>query len=587
MAAGPEDEPPFSPSDFLDLPPTPCLEEGNDNLVPPFIARVLMEDEDIDDDHPALLKVQQPFAEILSAGSAFAANDATWPYDPVELSQMLLLSNSRTQPPPSMGAHCDGQNRVTMEMLNQAFLKGMEEANKFLPKSNNSFLTDTSIDRLSMSQQAANNDTRGRKNRRHDINWDHVLEAETGRNCKLMAPDTEEATEMVDEFIQNGYQSLLDRMMDLSISMDRETEKNARKKKSTSEAVDLRTLLIHCAQAVATGDRHAATELIREMKQRSSPRGDATQRLAHCFTQGLEARLAGTGARRVSAVEFHKAYQLYMAVCCFQMMAFKFSNITICKAIAGRKKVHIVDYGGAPEVRITGIDFPRPGFRPAARVEQTGRRLSNFARQCGIPFKFSSIVAKWETIVVDDLNIEPDEVLIVNGLFHFGTLSDEGGDIDSPSPRDMVLKNIQRMRPDVFILCIENSSYKAPFFVTRFREALFYYSSMFDMMDAIAPRDDTERMLVEQELFGRCALNAIACEGTDRVERPETYRQWQVRNDRAGLRQLPLDPDVVKAIKKKVKDGYHKDFFIDVDQQWLLQGWKGRTLYAMSTWVAN
>lgn len=79
-------------------------------------------------------------------------------------------------------------------------------------------------------------------------------------------------------------------------------------------------------------------------------------------------------------------------------------------------------------------------------------------------------------------------------------------------------------------------------------------------------------------------MNAIACEGSDRVERPETYRQWQLRNDRAGLRQLPLDVDIVKAVSKKVKDGYHKDFFIDVDQRWLLQGWKGRVLYAMSTW---
>jgi hypothetical protein len=37
-----------------------------------------------------------------------------------------------------------------------------------------------------------------------------------------------------------------------------------------------------------------------------------------------------------------------------------------------------------------------------------------------------------------------------------------------------------------------------------------------------------------------------------------------VRNDRAGLKQLPLDPDIVS---KKVKDKYHKDFVIDVDQQ--------------------
>jgi hypothetical protein len=60
-----------------------------------------------------------------------------------------------------------------------------------------------------------------------------------------------------------------------------------------------------------------------------------------------------------------------------------------------------------------------------------------------------------------------------------------------------------------------------------------------------------------------------------------------VRNDRAGLRQLPLDPDIVKGISNKVKDKYHKDFVIDVDQQWLLQGLKGCIFYAMSSWVAN
>jgi hypothetical protein len=110
---------------------------------------------------------------------------------------------------------------------------------------------------------------------------------------------------------------------------------------------------------------------------------------------------------------------------------------------------------------------------------------------------------------------------------------------------------------------------------------------MFDMMDAAAPRDSEQRLLVEQDLFGRRVLNAVACEGFDRVERPETYKQWQARNDRAGLRQLPLDPDIVKAVSEKVRDNYHRDFVIYVDQNWLLQGWKGRTLYAMSTWVAN
>jgi hypothetical protein len=197
-------------------------------------------------------------------------------------------------------------------------------------------------------------------------------------------------------------------------------------------------------------------------------------------------------------------------------------------------------------------------------------------------------VAKWETVCADDLDIEPDEVLVVNGLFHLGRLMDEGiNGIYSPSPRDVLLGNIRKMRPHVFILGVENSLHNATFFLGRFQEALFYYSSMFDMMDAAAPRDNDQRLLVEQDLFGRRVLNAVACEGFDRVERPETYKQWQARNDRAGLRQLPLDPDIVKAVSDKVRDNYHRNFVIYVDQKWLLQGWKGRTLYAMSTWVAN
>jgi hypothetical protein len=110
---------------------------------------------------------------------------------------------------------------------------------------------------------------------------------------------------------------------------------------------------------------------------------------------------------------------------------------------------------------------------------------------------------------------------------------------------------------------------------------------MFDIMEMTTPRDNDERLLVEQDILGGCVLNVIACEGSERVERPEKYKQWLVRGHRVGLKQLPLNPNTVKYLSTMVKDGYHKDFVVDVDQQCLLQGWKGRILYAMSTWVAD
>jgi hypothetical protein len=127
--------------------------------------------------------------------------------------------------------------------------------------------------------------------------------------------------------------------------------------------------------------------------------------------------------------------------------------------------------------------------------------------------------------------------------------------------------------------CCSGGGYGTTYFSTRFREALFYYSAQFDLLDATVPRDSPERLLLERDIFGPAAMNVVACEGADRVERPETYRQWQARNQRAGLRQLPL--------KDKVKDNYHRDFVVDEDQGWLLHRWKGRVLYGLSSWVAD
>jgi hypothetical protein len=86
----------------------------------------------------------------------------------------------------------------------------------------------------------------------------------------------------------------------------------------------------------------------------------------------------------------------------------------------------------------------------------------------GMPFKFRGIAAKWEDVRAKDLNIDPDEVLVVNTECYIGNLMDKSVLVDSPSPRDMVLNNIREMRPIVFIHTIVNGTYGAPFFLTRF-----------------------------------------------------------------------------------------------------------------------
>ena len=387
--------------------------------------------------------------------------------------------------------------------------------------------------------------------------------------------------------------------------------KTTRGKKHTKavEEVDLMTLLTHCAQAVASFDLRAANERLKQIRQHSSPYGDSIQRLAHYFANGLEARLAGTGSTvsgnvvdaRISSSDFLKAYRFYVSAIPCKRMSFFLANNTIITLAEKATRIHIVDFGvllglqwpcliqnlakrpnGPVKLRITRIDYPQQGFRPSERVEATGRRLEGYCERFNVPFQYQAIAKKWDSIKLEDIKIEPDELVIVNCMFRSGQLLDET--VEVGNQKDAFLKLIKQLNPSLFIHGVVNGTYNAPFFITRFREALFHYSSIFNIFDETSTREEHERLLIESEMFAREALNVIACEGAERIQRPETYKQWQVRTARAGFKQLPLDRKLLGRAKAMVKANYHKDFVVDEDRHWMLQGWKGRTLFALSIW---
>ncbi|KAH6766146.1 hypothetical protein C2S52_017129 [Perilla frutescens var. hirtella] len=393
--------------------------------------------------------------------------------------------------------------------------------------------------------------------------------------------------------------------------------KGSKKNRKVSQVVDLRSLLTRCAEAVSTFNIAAADNLLKQIRDHSSPYGDANERLAHCFANALEARMTATGSslytalttRRIAAADLLRSYQSYVTACPFKRMSNIFANKSIGKFTREATKVHIIDFGilygfqwpciiqglslkpgGAPMLKITGIDYPQPGFKPAERVEQTGRRLMDYCKRFNLRFEYKAIAKRWDDISVEDLEIErddDDEMVVVNCLYRLRHVPDEGAGVvnnNMNSPRDAVLNLIKKIKPDLFVHGVVNGSYNAPFFATRFKEALFHYSSLFDMMEATLPREDQDRMLYEREVYGRDVMNVIACEGVERVERPQTYKQWQVRNQRAGFGQIALAREIVEEVRAKITSDYHNDFVLEEDCGWLLQGWKGRVMYALSCW---
>ncbi|KAL4558229.1 hypothetical protein LXL04_036427 [Taraxacum kok-saghyz] len=515
------------------------------------------------------------------------------------------------------------QNIYTDTESIKQFNKGMEEASKFLP-STKPLVID--LDQYDLPQDSSDTHTHSHtppesiikiekvdqvkpSRKKHHKLEDNGYEEERSSKQSAVYIEEDELSEMFDQVLLGADTNCNSAPCSEEVvgpTGNRNTKKNTNNKTKT---VDLPTLLVNCAQAVAAGDRRTAAEHLHQINHHASPSGDASQRLAHVFAAGIEARLAGTGshlyaaqtAMRITATQKLQAYQVYLSACPFKKIAYTFANKSICDTSSSASIIHIVDFGiaygfqwpifikhlserpgGPPKLRITGIEYPQPGFRPAERLQETGRRLSNYCDRFKVPFEYNCIASQnWETIKLEELKLQRHEFVAVNSLIRFHNLLDET--VVPDSPRDKVLKLIRDMKPDIFVHAVINGFYSAPFFVTRFKETMFHYSALFDMFDATIDRGNGERVNFEKEFYGREAMNVIACEGVERVERPESYKQWQVRVSRAGFKIKPLNQELVRKLRCK-RAGYHKDFVFDEDGKWILQGWKGRVFYASSCW---
>ncbi|CAN6340300.1 unnamed protein product [Urochloa humidicola] len=615
--------------------------EINSDMTLQYINRILME-EDIDEkasiyqDRDVLQATEKPLYDILGQAYPSSAkeivmnsdNQVVCPGDSSDNYREGACSGSFINVFPGPQGMCLTSNDCTSETedLSLQFTEGAEEANEFVPIIEK-LAVELDSSELTVSKQMtpATVGEKGKlvnKIRSHpEVNLE-LLDMRDTKHLAISASETIR-DETFDNVLLCTGQLYRDaaHLREMKAKEAHDSSQNAqskeygqgkvksRAKKQQEEAIDLRALIIQCAEAIASNNQPFDRELLTKIRYHASPHGDGSQRLAIYFVDALEARIAGNGslmyqklmAKRTSTTDMLKAYRLFTAACPFTTVAYYYSNQTIVDVSVGRQRVHIVDFGivfgfqwpsliqrlakregGPPNLRITGIDVPEPGFHPCKKIEEAGKRLTEYAEMFNVAFQYQAVASRWENICIKDLNIDNDEVLIINCLHQMSNLSDETEDIDSA--RDRVLRIMKRMNPDVLIIGVTNGSYNSPFLLPRFREALFYYSSQFDMLDSTVARSHEDRILIERDLLGADVFNVVACEGAERIEKPESYKQWQVRILKAGFKQLPVNQTILKSSVKKKREFYHEDFVVDEDSGWLLQGWKGRILYAVSSW---
>ncbi|KAJ6770531.1 CHITIN-INDUCIBLE GIBBERELLIN-RESPONSIVE PROTEIN 1 [Salix purpurea] len=371
---------------------------------------------------------------------------------------------------------------------------------------------------------------------------------------------------------------------------------------------DLKQLLIACAKALDENKVNDFDKLIEKARSVVSISGEPIQRLGAYLIEGLVARKESSGTniyhtlrcKEPEGKDLMSYMHILYEICPYLKFGYMAANGAIAEACKNEDRIHIIDFhiaqgtqwmtllqalasrpSGAPHVRITGIDDPLSKYARGDGLEAVARQLTAFSEKFKIPIEFHGVPVFAPDVTKEMFDVRPGEALAVNFPLELHHTPDESVDVNNP--RDSLLRMIKSLNPKVVTLMEQESNTNTTPFLTRFVETLNYYLAIFESIDVRLPRDQKERISVEQHCLARDIVNVIACEGKEREERHELLRKWKSRFTMAGFRQWPLSSYLNSVIRSLLRCYSEHYTLVEIDGAMLL-GWKDRNLISASAW---
>ncbi|XP_038720047.1 DELLA protein RGL1-like [Tripterygium wilfordii] len=203
----------------------------------------------------------------------------------------------------------------------------------------------------------------------------------------------------------------------------------------------------------------------------------------------------------------------------------------IVEKVARAKRVHIIDLGIKCGVQWTILmqalasrnECPLESLKITAvgagsrQMEGARKWLMSFAETMNLPFSFMKVtMSDVFDLREDQFEIDAEETVAVYSEFFMWTM------IPQPNQLDSVMKVIRKFNPCIMVIIEVESN------LSRFIEALFYYSAYFDCLDICMEKEDQNRLFTES-LMSQGIKSAVVAEGEERKLRHVKIDVWRRR----------------------------------------------------------
>ncbi|CAI8619098.1 unnamed protein product [Vicia faba] len=365
------------------------------------------------------------------------------------------------------------------------------------------------------------------------------------------------------------------------------------------EETSLVDLLLIGAEAVESRNMTLASDIIKKLKNAAFlENGDSLlNRLCPFFTQGLF-------YKTTDALKFDCEHVSTQAstFCVFQILQelspyVKFAHFTanqaIFEATDGVQHVHVIDFDimegiqwpslmvdfamrkNTTSLRVTAITVDQ---QSAASVQQTGRRLKEFAESINFSFVFDTMMMASEE---DFQRIEHCDTLIVNCMIHQWMPNRSFSFVKT------FLDGARKLSPKLVVLVEEElfnySRLKSMSFVEFFCEALHHYIAICDsLVTTLWGRHKMELSIIEKDVLGVRILDSVRqfpCEREERVLWEEKFF-YSLK----GYKSVGMSTYNISQAKFLVSL-FGKGYWVQFENFKLALSWKSRPLTSVSIWV--